>query len=85
MNISTNPCTRCGKERIVARVWQEKIKTFSGFIVETRSDNVCPDKECQKLVEKELKAQWEKREKMRQNKTQQQKQQAKKIKKGKKK
>lgn len=64
----TNPCTRCGKERIVARVWKEKIQTFSGFYIETRSDNVCPDKECQKAVMKELDDQRLKREKIKQRK-----------------
>lgn len=64
-----NPCTRCGKERIVSRVWEERITTFSGYITETRSDNICPDKECQKLVEKELEVQREKRERIKQKKT----------------
>lgn len=61
----TNPCTRCGKERILKKKWKETTVTFSGTkIVVTRTLNVCPDKECQKVVDKELMAQRAKRDKI---------------------
>ncbi|HVF69442.1 MAG TPA: hypothetical protein VNA13_02640 [Xanthomonadales bacterium] len=64
-NKFTNPCTRCGKERILAKKWKEKTVTFSGTtIVVNRTSNVCPDKECQKIVDKELRAQKAKRDKI---------------------
>lgn len=57
---------RCGKQRIVTHTWIEFIETFSGARVkQTNTDSVCPDSECQKIVDKELKAQQQKREKMR--------------------
>lgn len=47
MNKSYNICIRCGKERKVVRTWEEKIE--GSTIINTES--VCPDPECQKLVE----------------------------------
>lgn len=44
-------CIRCGKLRILARTWSEHI----GLSDVTYSENVCPDTECQKLVEALLK------------------------------
>jgi len=65
INKYTNPCTRCGKERIQSKKWKEKTVTFSGTtITVTRTNNICPDKECQKVVDKELKAQKAKRDKI---------------------
>ena len=43
-----NPCIRCGKPRIDGKSWKEK--TANSFIFHTQT--VCPDKECQKLVDK---------------------------------
>jgi regulator of protease activity HflC (stomatin/prohibitin superfamily) len=61
----SNPCIRCGKERKLAKKWKEKTVTFSGTtIVVTRTLNVCPDKECQAIVDKELNAQKAKRDKI---------------------
>jgi hypothetical protein len=45
-----SPCIRCGKERIVAKSWNETI----GTSVVTYTTTVCPDPECQKIVEKQL-------------------------------
>ena len=65
INKYTNPCTRCGKQRIQSKKWKEKTVTFSGTtIVVTRTENICPDKECQKVVDKELRAQKAKRDKI---------------------
>lgn len=62
--IATNPCTRCGKERIVAKTWKEKIETYSGISVVVHTETICPDKACQALVDKELEVQRKKREKI---------------------
>jgi len=43
-----NPCSRCGKERIIIRTWKEKVD--SSVIINT--ETACPDKECQAEVEK---------------------------------
>lgn len=46
----TTPCIRCGKLRIVAKSWSEKV----GESLITYTRTVCPDSECQKLVDLEL-------------------------------
>lgn len=51
-----NLCSRCGKARVFARSWEEKI----GNSVVITTENVCPDPECQKMVEKENKKKIEK-------------------------
>ena len=50
-----NPCSRCGKERIIIRTWKEKVD--SSVIINT--ETACPDKECQAEVEKINKKQQE--------------------------
>jgi hypothetical protein len=52
-----NPCTRCGKETIVKSTYKEKVGTSTV----TYTLRVCPDPECQKIVEKNLKIEEEKR------------------------
>ena len=52
----TTPCIRCGKARILAKSWTEKIDGHTTSYTQT----VCPDPECQKLVEKELQKREEK-------------------------
>ncbi len=48
--ISINPCIRCGKERI-----KGKEKTVVLNATQTKiTFYICPDKECQKIVDKEL-------------------------------
>lgn len=62
----TNPCTRCGKERILLKQWVEEIPTFANKTQKvTRALNICPDAECQKVVDVELEVQRKKREKVR--------------------
>lgn len=61
----TNPCIRCGKERILAKTWVEEIPTFGNKTTKvTRSLNICPDPECQKIVAAELDQQKRKRDKI---------------------
>lgn len=52
----SNPCVRCGKERIVIRVWEEKT-TYSTV---TNTETTCPNPECQKQVTAENKKQTDK-------------------------
>jgi uncharacterized protein YdbL (DUF1318 family) len=42
-----NVCIKCGKKRIVARTYKE----YVGLTLVTYTDMVCPDPECQKLVD----------------------------------
>jgi hypothetical protein len=44
-------CIRCGKLRIVAKTWKDMIGTTQTVFTQT----VCPDSECQKIVEEMLK------------------------------
>lgn len=63
----TNPCTRCGKERITSRTWEQRIQTYSGVdAIQINSRTICPDKACQRIVDKELRVQKNKREKIKQ-------------------
>lgn len=55
-----NPCIRCGKTRVVAKVWKE----YVGKSLVTYTETVCPDPACQKIVEEEFAAQREKRERL---------------------
>ncbi|MBI5127309.1 hypothetical protein HZA76_02530 [Candidatus Roizmanbacteria bacterium] len=49
----SNPCSRCGKERVFVKTWKEKI----GYSTITTTETACPDPECQKIVEKANKTQ----------------------------
>ncbi len=46
----SNPCVKCGKERVDGKTWEGKI----GASVVTYTLTVCPDPECQKQVEKTI-------------------------------
>lgn len=48
--MTTSPCIRCGKLRIVSKTWKEKIVGSEVTYTET----VCPDRECQKIVDAQL-------------------------------
>lgn len=45
--MSSNVCPRCGKQRVDGKTWSEGVGTFRVKVVMT----VCPDKECQKIVD----------------------------------
>jgi hypothetical protein len=49
----SNPCSRCGKERIIVKTWKEKI----GDLTIINTDTTCPNPECQKKVEDDNKRQ----------------------------
>lgn len=44
----SNPCVRCGQERIDGKTWKSK----TGVSSITYTQTVCPDKQCQIIVEK---------------------------------
>lgn len=44
----SNPCIKCGRERMDGKTW--KYKVGSSLVVYTQT--VCPNKECQKTVDK---------------------------------
>ncbi len=46
----SNPCTRCGKQRVISNIHKERV---GGSLV-TVSSTICPDPECQAIVEKQL-------------------------------
>ena len=50
-------CTRCGKPRIVVKTYEEKIETSTVTYTITE----CSDPECQKLINKTIKAEKSKR------------------------
>lgn len=64
----TNPCTRCGKERIEGKKWKEEVATFFGTSTIIHTDTVCPDEECQKIVEEKLEVQKQKSDELKQEK-----------------
>lgn len=45
--LMSNPCVRCGKQRLDGKTWEGKI----GSSVVTYTQTVCPDSECQKQVD----------------------------------
>lgn len=45
----SNPCIKCGKQRIDGKSWKEKSGT--SFIFYTKT--ICPDSACQKLLDQE--------------------------------
>ncbi len=66
----TNPCIRCGKQRIPSRTWEENIQTYSGVSLVVHTEAICPDEKCQEIVDKELSVEREKREAIRESKRQ---------------
>lgn len=64
--MASNPCIRCGKERIVSKTWKEKANTFFGESIIIYTESICPDSECQEIVDKKIAAQKQKTEEMQQ-------------------
>jgi hypothetical protein len=52
-----NLCPRCGKERIVVKVWKSR---EGGSLIEN-TQTACPDKVCQDATNKEMRKQHERR------------------------
>lgn len=55
-------CPRCGSKRIIAKVWKEKLKTFSGTVDVEHTKIVCTNKPCQKAFEAQRALEAKKRE-----------------------
>lgn len=54
MNVRySNPCVRCGTERIVLKTWKERV----GNSIVTNTKTICPNPECQKKVDNDNKRQ----------------------------
>lgn len=53
-----NPCIRCGQERIMTKTWKEQV----GLARITYTTSICPDPQCQKIVDRENRARLEKKE-----------------------
>ncbi len=59
MQIQTESiCIRCGKVRIVGKTWLEKMDRGNPI---THTETICPDKECQKIVDADFAAKREKK------------------------
>ncbi len=46
----SNPCINCGKERVDGKTWKQKV----GISVVVHTMTICPDPQCQKLVDKAI-------------------------------
>ena len=53
-----NPCVRCGKPRVDSKSW--KGKSGNSLVIYTKT--ICPDAECQKIVDKGIADRKEKSE-----------------------
>lgn len=53
-------CCRCGKERIISKVWQEKV---GNSVIET-TEFICIDKKCEAEQKKEVRNQKNRRSQM---------------------
>ncbi len=58
------PCIRCGQERIVTKTWEESVATLSGVSVVMHTVSVCPDEDCQKIVDESIRLQREKQQEL---------------------
>jgi hypothetical protein len=54
--------------RVVGHTWEEKVSMYGGIITVVHSETVCPDKDCQKLVEEKLKEVKDKKDTIKKNK-----------------
>lgn len=56
-----NPCTRCGQERVMQKTWEEDQISITGKVHSVSfGQTICPNPDCQKIVEEEIKVQEEK-------------------------
>lgn len=59
-NLIDNPCFRCGKQRIEIKVKKE----YVGGSMVTTTITTCPDSECQKILDKQMKNEKTARERL---------------------
>ena len=64
--VEESACIRCGKIRIFSKKWTEKMEKGTAI---THIEFVCPDKDCQKIVDADFAARREKRLAMETKKT----------------
>ena len=57
----SNICTRCGSQRILSKSWEETVELYGRTSKIKHDEYVCTDPECQKIVEKQLQEQKDKR------------------------
>ena len=57
--VITTVCIRCGRDRILFKKWTEKSE--SNGKITTNELHVCPDSECQKIVDQKFAEMREKR------------------------
>ena len=62
-----NLCPRCGRERIITKTWTEKTVLYGTETIITHEEAVCPDKDCQKLLEEKLFEEKTKRDGLKKN------------------
>lgn len=53
----SNPCVRCGQERVTVKTWKEKV----GTSLITYTLTKCPDSKCQEIVDRNNALREEKR------------------------
>ncbi len=64
-NTHSNPCFRCGTERIISKRWEEPMYDYPDSPKVVHIEKICPNPDCQKLVDAELKAQQDKKDNLR--------------------
>lgn len=52
-NQTNSVCIRCGKTRIFLKTWKDRGERQKGTVI-TYEQTVCPDKECQKIVDEKF-------------------------------
>lgn len=66
----TSVCVRCGKDRIILKEWDETRETRVGEATVSYTKMVCPDVDCQKIVEETFRVELQKKEHMKKIKVQ---------------
>lgn len=65
-NQTNSICIRCGKVRIFSRKWKDK-ENGKGAVV-THEETICPDLECQKIVDEKFQEMKDRRTQMEERK-----------------
>ncbi len=63
--IYSNPCSRCGTERIIVKRWEEQMYNYPGATKIVHIEKACPNPDCQKIIDAELKAQQDRKDDLR--------------------
>ncbi len=57
----SNPCIRCGNERVASKTWTEVVEIYGRTSSVIHSEYVCTNESCQKIVDKQFEEQKQKR------------------------